>query len=90
MRQRFRAAPVTIWVCLCALSIVSVVQLKQGWSGWAAAVLVVVIAAIKVRLVIRHYMEVTSARRLWRFLYGAWTFAAAATITVGYVLGLRS
>jgi hypothetical protein len=82
--------PVLIWICLCALSIVSVVQLKQGWSGSAAAVLVVVIAAMKVHLVMRHYMEVTSARRLWRFLYGAWTFAAAATITAGYVLSLRS
>jgi hypothetical protein len=82
--------PIIIWICLCVLSIVSVVQLKQGWSGWAAAVLVVVIAATKVRLVITHYMEVTDARRLWRFLYGAWTFAAAAAITVGYVLSLRS
>jgi hypothetical protein len=81
--------PAAIWICLCTLSIVSVVQLKQGWSGWAAAVLVVLIAAVKVRLVLSHYMEVTRARRLWQFLYGAWTFAAAATIAVGYVLSLR-
>jgi Na+/citrate or Na+/malate symporter len=90
LKQRYSAPPAIIWICLCALSIVSVVQLEQGWSHRAAAILVVLIAAMKARLVITHYMEATRARRLWRFLYGAWTFAVAATIAVGYVLSLRS
>jgi uncharacterized membrane protein len=85
-----RTTPAIVWTCLCVLSIVSVVQLEQGWSAWASAVLVIVIAAIKARLIIRHYVEVRRARRVWRFLYAAWTFAAAATIAVGYVLSLRS
>jgi hypothetical protein len=78
--------PRVVWICLCVLSIVSVVQLEQGWSGWAAAVLVILIAATKAHLIIRHYMEATRARPLWRYLYGAWTFAAAATLCIGYLL----
>jgi len=82
--------PVIVWVCLCALSIVSVMQLELGWSGSAAAILVIVFAALKARLVIRHYMEATRARPLWRILYGAWTFAVAAAFCIGYVLSLRA
>jgi cytochrome c biogenesis protein CcdA len=78
-----------VWLLLCALSVVSVVQLRQGWSGQAAGVLVILIAAIKAKLVMRHYMEVTRARRVWQFLYTAWTVAVAATIIIGFALSLR-
>jgi hypothetical protein len=79
-----------VWLLLCALSVISVVQLRQGWSGRAAAVLVILIAAIKAQLVIRHYMEVRRARRVWQFLYTAWTVAAAMTLIIGFVMSLQT
>ena len=85
-----RITPTVVWVLLCTLSIVSVVQLRQRWCGWAAAVLVILIAAAKAQLVMRHYMEVTRARRVWQVLYAAWTVAAAATIIIGFVLSPRT
>jgi hypothetical protein len=81
--------PAVVWVCLCALSIVSVVMIEHGGPTWVPAVLATVIAAIKARLIIKHYMEVTRARPVWRMLYGAWTFAAAAALCIGYLLSLR-
>jgi heme/copper-type cytochrome/quinol oxidase subunit 4 len=85
-----RPTLVVVWVLLCALSIISVVQLREGWSGRAAALFVILIAAIKAQLVIRRYMEVTRAKRVWQFLYTGWTVAAAATLIIGFVLSLRS
>jgi Prokaryotic Cytochrome C oxidase subunit IV len=82
-------SPVAVWLYLCALSVLSVAQLEQHWSRWIVPLLVVVIAALKAQLIIRAYMEAGRARALWRYLYNAWTFAAAATIGIGYLLSLR-
>jgi len=78
-----------IWAALCGLTIVSVMVVEEGWWRWSAPMLVAVIAALKARLVIVHYMEAGRARRLWRVLYAAWIFAAAATIILGYLMGAR-
>ena len=86
MKERSTVAPIVIWAVLCLLSMVSVVQLETGWSRRVATLLVVVFAATKAHLVIRHFMEASRARPVWRLLYGAWTFAAAATIAIGYLL----
>lgn len=75
-----------LWVILCALSIFSVVQVEEGWWSRLAAVLVIVIAAAKARLVIQHYMEAKRARPLWRVMYNAWNIVTAAIIIAGYLL----
>jgi len=74
--------PVPYLACaaLCGLTLVSVTLVEEGWWRWSAPIMVTVIAAIKARLVVVHYMEAHRARRVWRVLYGAWIFAAAATI----------
>ena len=80
--------PALVWCVLCALTILAVTLVEAGrWRG-ASCVVVVVIAAVKSRLVILHYMEATRVARHWRFLYEAWNFAAAATIVIGYLMGI--
>ena len=84
-----RRSPLTVWAVLCVLSVLSVLQLEEKWLSWSASVLVTVIAGVKSRLVIVHYMEVSRARAKWRALYGAWTFATATVIIAGYLLSRR-
>jgi Prokaryotic Cytochrome C oxidase subunit IV len=83
MRQPVHATPVAIWVALCTLTVVSVLVVEGGWWRSVAPVLIVLIAAVKSRMVILHYMEARHARPHWRFLYEAWNFAAAATLIIG-------
>ena len=79
-------APATIWAITCVLTVLSVAQVQAGWWRWATPVLVVLIAAVKARLIILHYMEARHARAHWRLLYGAWNSAVAAVIIIGYLL----
>jgi heme/copper-type cytochrome/quinol oxidase subunit 4 len=81
--------PTLAWVMLIGLTLLSVALFESGWLGRMSSVLIVLIAAVKSRLVIIHYMEATRAARHWRFLYETWNFAVSATIVIGYLLGLR-
>ena len=75
-----------VWCLLCALTVLAVAVVETGqWRG-AAAVAVVLIAAVKARLVILHYMEASRAAKRWRFLYEAWNVAVAATIVIGQLI----
>jgi Prokaryotic Cytochrome C oxidase subunit IV len=87
--RRFWSAPAAVWLILCLLSVVAVVQLEEGGSRRTASLLVVVLAAIKARLIIRHYMEADRARAAWRILYNAWDFAVASTLGIGYWMSIR-
>jgi hypothetical protein len=87
--RRFWSAPAAVWLILCVLSVMAVVQLEEGWSHRTASLLVVLLAAIKARLIIRHYMEANRARPTWRILYNAWDFAVAATLGIGYWMSIR-
>lgn len=88
MKQRL-IKPTLIWVALMSLTVLSVSLFEGGWLGRMSSVLIVLIAAVKARMVILHYMEATSAARHWRFLYETWNFAASATIIIGYLLSLK-
>ena len=78
-----------IWVTLMSLTGLSVALFEGGWLGRMSSVLIVLIAAVKARLIILYYMEARSAARHWRFLYETWNFAVSATIIIGYLLGLK-
>lgn len=77
-----------VWVILISLTLLSVALFETGWLGKMSSVLIVLIAAVKSRLVIIHYMEAKHAARHWRFLYETWNFAVTATITIGYILSV--
>ena len=80
--------PMGVWCALCGLTLMSVALMEEGWHRSVASILVVLIAAVKSRLIILHYMEANRALRHWRFLYETWNFAVSATIIIGYVMSL--
>ena len=86
--QRQWNAPGVVWCMLCGLTLLSVALVEGGWRRTLASILIVLIAAIKSRLVILHYMEANRAARHWRFLYETWNFAVSATIIIGYAMSL--
>lgn len=87
--QRQWNAPGAVWCMLCGLTLLSVALIEGGWHRSVASIIIVLIAAVKSRLVILNYMEANRAARHWRFLYETWNFAVTATIVIGYVIGLR-
>jgi heme/copper-type cytochrome/quinol oxidase subunit 4 len=88
--KRQWSAPEVVWCILCGLTVLSVALVEGGWRRSLASILIVLIAAIKSRLVILHYMEANRAARHWRFLYETWNFAVSATIIIGYTMSLRA
>lgn len=78
--------PSLIWALLIFLSFMSVSVFEEGWLPSASTIFVVGIAAIKSRLVIRHYMEAKYAAKHWQLLYGSWNYAAAAVIVIGHYM----
>jgi len=75
-----------IWVSLVLLTLMSLLIVEGTLLGPYSSILVVLIAAIKSRLVILHYMEAKHAPRNWRFLYETWNFSATAIIVIGYYM----
>jgi hypothetical protein len=81
-----RNAPAVVWCVLCGLTALSVTLIEGGWFGAISSVAITLIAAVKSRLVILHYMEAARAAKHWRLLYETWNFAAMTTIIIGYLL----
>jgi heme/copper-type cytochrome/quinol oxidase subunit 4 len=81
-------SPAVVWCMLCGLTLLSVALVEEGWHRSFASVVIVLIAAVKSRLVIVRFMEANRAGRHWRFLYVTWNFAVAATIIIGYVVSV--
>ena len=82
--------PSVVWLALIGLTLISVGLFEGGMLGPALSVVIVLIAAVKSRMVILHFMEAKHVSGRWRFLYELWNFSAAATIIIGYVLGVRA
>lgn len=55
-------------------------------SSVGTAVIVIVIAAIKARLVIRYFMDLRSAPLVWQLVFDAWVLVSAGAILAGYFL----
>jgi caa(3)-type oxidase subunit IV len=78
--------PVTlVWAALV------VATCAAWWWANAAAVpsfeataIVMIIAAIKARLVILHFMDLKEAPRSWRFLFEGWVVLSTCVILGGY------
>jgi hypothetical protein len=88
MTDKIVNIPSAVWVILLVLTLISVAIAEGAPLGTYSALAVVLIAAIKSRLVILHYMEAKHAPAHWRFLYETWNFAAAATIIIGHYMAL--
>jgi hypothetical protein len=88
--HRQRNAPGLVWCILCVLTLLSVALVEGGWHRSVVSIIIVLIAAMKSRLVILEYMEAHRAAQHWRFLYETWNFVVTATIVIGYAISLRT
>ena len=80
--------PVTIvWAALMLATIVSTWLLSNNSvTPEVATVAIMLIAAVKVRLVMRHFMEVRRAPLLLRLVCDGWLLAVTALILTVYLL----
>lgn len=78
-----------VFLILLLLSAVSWVSVETLTSGRIVATTVIVIAAIKIRLVFIEFMELTNKTQPWRTLFEIWTALVTTTILAGYWLSVR-
>src|SRR5260370_33693284 len=78
--------PVSIvWAALMLATYASTWLLsKNSVTPEVATVTIMLIAAVKVRLVMRHFMEVRRASVALRFIGDGWLSAGAARLRTGY------
>jgi heme/copper-type cytochrome/quinol oxidase subunit 4 len=74
------------FLILLVLSTISWVSVETLTSGRIAATTVIVIAAIKIRLVFIEFMELTNKTQPWRTFFEIWMALVTATILAGYWL----
>jgi len=75
-----------IWALLMLATCTSTWLLsKEGASPATATVLILAIAAVKVRLIMSNFMELGHAPVRWRLLFDAWTVACTAVILIMYL-----
>jgi heme/copper-type cytochrome/quinol oxidase subunit 4 len=75
-----------VWLLLMAATIVTTwVLTKDGIAVRVATVSIVLIAAIKVRLVLLHFMELRHAPVPLRAIFEAWVVAVSGALIVIYL-----
>jgi len=76
-----------VWVALMLATCASTWWLKSGAStSMAATAAILVIAAVKVRLVMIHFMELKDAPLKWRLFFEAWVVVFSSVILAGFWL----
>ncbi|MGQ0620561.1 MAG: cytochrome C oxidase subunit IV family protein [Panacagrimonas sp.] len=88
MTSKLLESPSVLWVILILLSATSLALFEGHVSAAIGGTLIILIAALKSRLVILHYMEARRAPANWRFLYETWNFACAALLIVANLVTL--
>lgn len=76
-----------VWLLLMAATIVTTwVLTKDAFPTRFATISIVVIAAIKVRFVLLHFMELRHAPLPLRLVFEAWTLAVTGALVSLYLL----
>ncbi|KAE8758181.1 hypothetical protein FSO04_19850 [Paraburkholderia madseniana] len=85
--MRILLSPVSaVWMLLMLATCASTWWLsKDGIAPTTVTVLILAIAAIKVRLIMINFMELGRAPFRWRLLFEAWTVACTAVILITYL-----
>jgi hypothetical protein len=73
-----------VWLILIAAAVSSWVVSEHSIAVKAATSAVVLIAALKVRLIVMHFMELRWRPRPWRILFELWILGVVAIILGGY------
>jgi len=76
--------PARAWLLLVALAMLSWALAERSGAARLATTAVIVIAAIKVRLVVAHFMELEPSHLPWRRVVDVWVVAVTAIILGGY------
>jgi hypothetical protein len=84
--------PVTlVWVALVLATGLAWWSANGGIvSSFEATAIVVIVAAVKARLVILHFMDLKAAPRSWRLVFEAWVVLSTGVILGGYWYGLHA
>jgi len=84
--------PVTVvWIALVLATGLAWWSANGGIvSSFEATAIVMIVAAVKARLVILHFMDLKAAPRSWRFVFEAWVVLSTAVILGGYWYGLHA
>lgn len=79
-------SPVTfVWMVLMLATCASTWWLKSGAStSMIATAAILVIAAVKVRLVMIHFMELKDAPIKWRLFFEAWVVVFPGIVLAGF------
>jgi len=85
--MRILLSPVSaVWMLLMLATCASTWWLSMdGIAPTTVTVLILAIAAIKVRLIMINFMELGRAPVRWRLLFEAWTVACTAVILITYL-----
>jgi heme/copper-type cytochrome/quinol oxidase subunit 4 len=74
-----------VWLVLVSATILSWWLIEHhSVPARVATTAVILIAALKVRLVFLHFMELRTAPLAWRALFEAWALLCAGIILAGY------
>ena len=88
MRRLLEIRAVRVWLILVSLTLFGFALAEQSISARLAATSVILVAAVKVRLVFVNFMELEWRPLPWRLLFELWTVASAAIIVGGYWLAI--
>lgn len=81
-----RHATTMVWMFLMLATIATTWWLsKDGFAPQVGTAAIFAIAALKVRLVLLHFMELKSAPLPWRLVFEAWVLLATAAIVGIYL-----
>lgn len=75
-----RAAIITWFVLVCASIATWLLIEDQGLGAPSAVSLILLIAVVKVRMIVLHYMELKHAPLRWRLVFELWPVVAASLI----------
>lgn len=82
--------PSLVWAVLMLATCASTWWLKSGAAtSMAATAAILVIAAVKVRLVMIHFMELKDAPWQWRLFFETWVVVVSGVILGGFWLAAR-
>lgn len=79
-----------VWIVLIVATCINIGMADESRPALMAfgAVVIVSVAAIKIRLVIFHFMEIAGAPLPWRLFFDAWLLAVSGAVLHGYRAGL--
>ena len=84
--ETLRKPVVLIWAALMVATCASTWWLsKDAVAPTVATVAIVLIAAVKIRFVLLHFMELRDAPRAWRAVFEAWVVVVTAVIVGLYL-----